>query len=405
MKKLQLALIVAALVILFAGSAFAANIAIDAVNFPDVKFREVLAVRYPDWAGDYSITPEELADVKNLFIINAGISNLKGLEFFTALEFLDVGQNPLTSLDISKNTNLISFSCEGCGLSALDVSKNTNLLGFGCGDNNLSYLDISKNSQLVGLSCRSNKLTSLNVSKNSLLEYLDANNNKLSTLDLSKNPVLEYLDVSSNKFANLDISKNTKLQQLTARNNSLIALDVSKNPELYYTLCTEQVRTITITEYPDSSYTVKGAPYTVKFADIDPNMNPAKIKDLSGAVLDAAGRAFTNVAPGTNITYNYMLTCLDKKSVKPAAAPKFLSSYVKPNSLPADAKPKLPPDFDAPCYMDVTIIVKGAKGTLPLDPPTVPKTGDNTPLALYIALAVAALAVVAFALYQKRKKK
>ena len=384
MKKLYLALVLTALVVLFAGSALAADIAIDAVNFPDANFRNTLVAKYPAWAGDGALTPAEIAAVNSIFIDNSNISSFKGLEFFTALEYLDVSQNPVTFLDISKNTNLLAFRCAECGLSALDVSKNTKLTGLDCADNTLSSLNVSNLIDLDYLDCTNNALGALDISKNTKLIELYTANNKLTALDISKNTNLIMLYAHNNKLTNLDISNNTKLTNLIASNNSLTSLDTSKNNNMGSIKCLNQVRTITITEYPDSSYTVKAAPYVVKFADLDPNIDPAKIANLNGAVLDAANKTFTNVVPGTDITYKYLFNC----------------------PLPTD--PKSIPQAKAACYMDVTIIVKGVKGTLPPAPPvppvvSAPKTGDNTPLALYIGIALSAVLLSSWA-YTKRRK-
>ena len=56
--------------------------------------------------------------------------------------------NQLTSLDVSKNTNLGTLSCSHNQLTSLDVSKNTNLGTLYCFNNQLTELDVSKNTNL-----------------------------------------------------------------------------------------------------------------------------------------------------------------------------------------------------------------------------------------------------------------
>jgi Leucine-rich repeat (LRR) protein len=41
------------------------------------------------------------------------ISNLKGIEAFTALTYLNCSYNQLTSLDVSKNAALTTLVCDG----------------------------------------------------------------------------------------------------------------------------------------------------------------------------------------------------------------------------------------------------------------------------------------------------
>ena len=65
------------------------------------------------------------------------ISNLKGIEAFTTLTYLDCKGNQLTSLDVSKNTALTSLSCGVNQLTSLDVSKNNALTSLWCYGNHV----------------------------------------------------------------------------------------------------------------------------------------------------------------------------------------------------------------------------------------------------------------------------
>ena len=69
-----------------------------------------------------------------------------------------------------------------------------------CSSTQLTSLDVSKNTQLEILYCYSNQLTSLNVSKNTQLKYLNCSSNPLSSLDVSKNTQLKWLSCSDNNF-------------------------------------------------------------------------------------------------------------------------------------------------------------------------------------------------------------
>lgn len=64
-----------------------------------------------------------------------GITDLKGIEHFTALTTLYSSFNELTSLDLSANTALTELDCYGNQLESLDVSENTKLTQLYC-DNN-----------------------------------------------------------------------------------------------------------------------------------------------------------------------------------------------------------------------------------------------------------------------------
>ena len=174
------------------------GLAIDATNFPDEKFRNwILAQSYGE--NGY-LTDEEIAGVTGIDVSGKYISNLKGIEFFTALTSLSCTDNQLTSLDVSKNTALQYLYCYNNQLTSLDVSKNT---------------------ALTNLSCDGNQLAALNVTKNTALQYLSCNNNQLTTLDVSKNTALKVLYCHGNQLTTLDVSKNTKLTTVECYHNSI----------------------------------------------------------------------------------------------------------------------------------------------------------------------------------------
>ena len=165
-----------------------ADVEINRDHFPDANFREY--VRQFDTDGDGVLSNGEIAVVTKMVVPNEDISDLKGIEYLTALEKLDCSYNKLTALDVSRNTGLAALECE---------------------NNRLATLDVSKNTRLKELCCHSNQLTALNISKNTNLEYLYCDNNNLSTLNVSKNRKLAYLWCEGNSFARLDVSKCPKL--------------------------------------------------------------------------------------------------------------------------------------------------------------------------------------------------
>ena len=131
------------------------------------------------------ITP---ADVKGITVLDVsgtyedyvegkGLTSLKGIEYFTALERLECDINQLTALDISQNTALNSLECRRNQLTALDVSQNTALNSLECRSNQLTALDVSQNIALEYLNCYENQLTALDVSHNTALGYLSCKDN------------------------------------------------------------------------------------------------------------------------------------------------------------------------------------------------------------------------------------
>ena len=136
------------------------------------------------------------------------------------MEELYCYHNNLTSLDVSKNTQLEELNCNSNQFSSLDISKNTQLTKLDCFYNKLTSLNVSNNTQLTKLICSNNQLTSLDVSKNTQLEILDCYTNRLTSLDVSHNTQLETLYCSYNTLSSLDVSQNTKLTKLYCYNNN-----------------------------------------------------------------------------------------------------------------------------------------------------------------------------------------
>ena len=193
------------------------GISIDANTFPDDNFRNWVLEQ--DYGKDGLLTENEIAGVTSINVGFRNISDLTGIEYFTALEWLSCYGNQLTSLDLSQNTALILLNCYSNQLTSLNVSRNTALDGLLCEDNQLTSLDISKNTALEVLWCYYNQLTTLDVSKNTALIDISCSSNQLTSLDVSKNTVLESLNCGNNQLTSLDVSKNTALITLYCYDN------------------------------------------------------------------------------------------------------------------------------------------------------------------------------------------
>ncbi|MGN0620632.1 MAG: leucine-rich repeat domain-containing protein, partial [Porcipelethomonas sp.] len=217
-------------------SAAEGDVAINDENFPDETFRKYVQ-SFDTVGNDNILSAEEIAAVTSINVSSKEISDLKGIEYFTALETLDCGANMLTSLDVSKNTALTYLDCCGNQLTSLDVSKNTELTKLYCYSNQLTSLDVSKNTALKTLYCADNSLTSLDLSQNTELKDLYCNSNSLTSLDVSGCTALETLYCSSNQLTSLDLSQNTELKDLDCSYNSLTSLDVSGCTALTYLMC------------------------------------------------------------------------------------------------------------------------------------------------------------------------
>jgi len=202
------------------------------VNIPDAQFKAYLVGNTAiNTNGDTEIQLSEANAFNgtiNCSYLN--ISDLTGIETFTALTELECFANQLTILDVSQNSALTYLNCNYNQLTSLDVSNNTALTYLYCEPagifNQLTSLDISNNINLNTLICRNNQLTSLDISNNINLNTLICPNNQITSLDVSNNTNLGTLWCYSNQLTSLDVSNNTNLGLLDCNNNQLTSLNV-----------------------------------------------------------------------------------------------------------------------------------------------------------------------------------
>ena len=210
---------------------------------PDANFENYLETHAQDGSvvaiGDASSMGDGMANnglvftsrISNVMLLNVNnlnISDLTGIEDFTALETLICNTNELSMLDVSNNMNLVSLLCGSNNLASLTVSNNTNLETLNCADNQIQTLDLSSNTALKSLTASGNRLTQIDVSNNSGLTFLSISNNRLvGELVVINNPNLENLFCANNQISTLNLSANTVLKNLDAANNALTSLDLS----------------------------------------------------------------------------------------------------------------------------------------------------------------------------------
>lgn len=207
------------------------DVAIDATNFPDEAFRQYIINRF-DVNQDGVLSSTEINNITSIYLIDKGITSLKGIEHFGNLKSLQCNRNKLTSLDVSKNTALTTLLCHNNEITSLDVSKCTLLEDLNCAYNKITSLDVSKNTSLKQLVCGVNNLTSLDISKNTLLNRFYCSQNDITKLDVSKNTALKLIDCGYNKLMELDVSNNTELTYLCCYSNNIAKLDLSNNTKL-----------------------------------------------------------------------------------------------------------------------------------------------------------------------------
>jgi Leucine-rich repeat (LRR) protein len=175
-------------------------------------------------SNDDYVTTANINTVTYLDVNNKQISDLTGIENFTALTELYCLFNQLIILDVSQNTALTFLNCRDNQLTSLNVSGTTALDVLFCEDNYLTVLDVSNNTALTNLYCENNQLTSIDLNGATALTELWCEGNELTNLDVSQNTVLVDLHCQQNQLTILDLRNG---------NNWDMVVHLFQNPNLF----------------------------------------------------------------------------------------------------------------------------------------------------------------------------
>lgn len=130
---------------------------------PDDAFEiKLIELGYDDRFDNYVIT-RNITEVTGLVLNNLGISDLTGIEDFTSLWKLDINNNNLSSIDLTKNIALQYLEINYNELYSLDLTQNINLWLLRCIGNNLTNLNLSNQPNFLILNGNSNNLEFVNL--------------------------------------------------------------------------------------------------------------------------------------------------------------------------------------------------------------------------------------------------
>lgn len=182
--------------------------------------------------GELELTmPEGVADQKFNLWVTAPEVIIHG-----NLVELTVAKGEITAIDISGCPGLYTLRVTENPLGSIDVSKNV-MLGqlWASYCPNITSIDVSKNTNLNSLSVQGCNLSSLVLDNLSLLTNVNAGENpNLGHIDVTSLPLLEELWVNGNGMTSLDVSMNPKLKHLECSRNRLRGLSVANNPDLVF---------------------------------------------------------------------------------------------------------------------------------------------------------------------------
>ena len=143
------------LLMLYVTSIAWADVEINEKNFPDPNFRNWILSQ--PFGKDGVLSDKEIADIREMNVSNKNIHDLKGIEYFTALESLNLDKNQVKYIDVSKNKELVYLRVEWNQLTSLDVSKNEAMRFLMCGGNSLTELNTSGCTALERIRCWHNQ--------------------------------------------------------------------------------------------------------------------------------------------------------------------------------------------------------------------------------------------------------
>lgn len=167
----------------------------------------------------------------------------------------------ISELEVSHiNTKVLDF--HNLNLSSIDLTKNTDLTELYLYNNKLTSINLSKNTQLTKLNLSDNELQSINLRQNTLLTDLLLNNNSsISTLNIDNNLYLKTLEAEGLSISTIDMSQQNDLTDVKLLNNpnlnSMIIWDsaTKRNDYLLFDMAN-----VAVTDANGNSY---GYPYQV----------------------------------------------------------------------------------------------------------------------------------------------
>ncbi|MFN3753122.1 T9SS type A sorting domain-containing protein [Flavobacterium sp.] len=188
------------------------------INFPDANFKAKLMQPYVavtndmdqiflDANSDGELEVSEVANVWQLDVSNANISDLTGIEHFTALKYFNCNNNLLTTLVIASPTALSSLQANHNALTSVSINWDSFIEGgMDLSYNHLTSFAIQPGTYFETVNLSHNQLTSL-VIDNANFEYFSVSHNNLTTIQVNGTAYAYFsADFRNNQFSLLDLS-------------------------------------------------------------------------------------------------------------------------------------------------------------------------------------------------------
>ncbi len=214
-------------------------------------------IDYLDLSGIY-ITTLDISRLTNLDVLYLNHNSLESLDLtpLEKLSVLELEDNPFDKSPVivggpKPELRLLSISNIGAldqSFSLRDYPKLISFDAYHCPS--LKVCDPSGCPDLVRLSLDITDVEKLDVSQNPNLGILNIEQSKILDIDLSHNPLLQEFYCSHHgsyneqyKMSAIDVSHNPELVRLYCSGNLLTELDLSKNPKLFNLNCSNNLLT------------------------------------------------------------------------------------------------------------------------------------------------------------------
>lgn len=174
---------------------------------PDDNFEQLLInLGYDSGALDDFVPTANINTVTSLSTINTDISNLQGLEDFSALETLLIDTNELlTTVDLSQNVNLRDLEfIFNQQVTSLNISGNVNLERFILLSPSITSIDLSQNINITDLTIGGTGILFLDLRSLVNLEFINISMGIIETVDLrnGNNTAIQQFDATDQQNLN-----------------------------------------------------------------------------------------------------------------------------------------------------------------------------------------------------------
>jgi len=195
---------------------------------PDANFEARLeALGYDDIPGDGRV-PTALIEVVNILdVSNRSITDLTGIQDFTALQVLNIEDNTIADLDVSGMPNLLVLEAQNAITSSLNASNTPLLEEVNIQESDITTINLSGATALTQLLVFRTNLSELDLStNNSLVTLVAFEMPNLTNVDVTGAVLLSNLEIYQTPLETLDLSSNISLQSVIVFQNNLSSLNL-----------------------------------------------------------------------------------------------------------------------------------------------------------------------------------